>query len=122
MSTGLKVPVTVDGTGGAAIETDKVKQKQKLLFLAFSENNDQNPFQSLGVSPEFVFAIKNSQLRAKANLMVRRIMSKFVGLMELSPSDIIDYDDTVEGEVTLSFKYVDLETNTVEEFKTTFGT
>jgi len=120
MATGLKIPVGVDKSGGARVETSVVDQKKKLLELAFSERGDDNPFQILGLDPGLIFSLKDAAFRGRAKLEVERILGNFQGLIELSPTDPIEFNFDNEGEVELSFKYVDLEVDKVEEFKTSF--
>lgn len=116
MPTGLKVPVGVDKSGGAKIETDIVEQTKKLLVLAFSEGGDDNAFQNLGIGPGLIFSVKNASFRGKAERTVRLVLKKFIDRVALVPGDEITFDDSVEGEVELRFRYVDLQTGTTEEF------
>jgi len=121
MATGLRIPVGVNKSGGAAIETDDSRQKQKLLTLAFSEGGDDNPFHTLGLDPGLIFSIKDAQFRGKAKLEIERILSDFEGLILLDPNEPIKFDFDTLGEVELSFQYVDLETNRPQEFRRTFN-
>ena len=116
MPTGLKVPVGVDKSGGAKIETDIVEQTKKLLVLAFSEGGDDNAFQNLGIGPGLIFSVKNASFRGKAERTVRLVLKKFIDRVALVPGDEITFDDSEEGEVELRFRYVDLQTGTTEEF------
>jgi len=121
MATGLKIPVGVDKSGGAALERNDALQKKKLLTLAFSEGGDDNPFQSLGLDPGLIFNIKNAQFRGRAKLEVERILADFNGLILLAPNEPIKFNFDNEGEVELSFEYVDLETNQPQDFKKSFS-
>lgn len=119
MPTGLKIPVGVDNRGRAAVETNQSKNTQKILTLAFQQGGDDNPFQQLGIDDRLIFSIKSASFRGKATQAVRRILSKFPELVRIVESTIA-FDDTVEGELTMSFKYIDLLTNTEEEFSQGF--
>lgn len=120
MPTGLRIPVGVDLSGGAAIETNSAAQNKKLLLLALSEGGDNNPFQNLGGFTELVFQIKEPSVRAKAEKRLRNIMLKFSDRMQLAQDSDIEFNMSESNQVTVSFSYVDLLTNTVEEFQNTF--
>lgn len=120
MATGLKIPVGVNRSGGAAIETDSRAELRKLLVLALSEGGDDNPFQNLGLSPNLVFQIKDAAFRSQAQREIERVIAQFPERVALLPDEGITFEEEVEGEVTVNFKYIDLEFNTVEEFTKTF--
>lgn len=116
MATGLKIPVGVNKSGGAKIETNRVEQTKKLLFQAFSEGEDDNPFQNLGLPSGLIFSIKNATFRGRAERAVRRTLKRFSDRVALVPGKQISFVDITEGEIELSFEYVDLETGKVEQF------
>lgn len=120
MPTGLRVPVGVNKSGGASVERDEASQNRKLLILALCEGQDNNPFQSLGGFRELVFQIRNAGVRARAENRLRQILAKFADRIQLSPDTPIEFDTSTEAQIELRFSYVDLLTNTVEEFRQTF--
>lgn len=121
MATGLKIPVTVDMSGGAAIERDDGQQMLKILMLALSAGDDENPFQSLGRElNELVFNLKNPTFQARAKKVIQRVLSKFAERVALAPSSDFQFVDTDEGEIELQFEYVDLLTGKVQEFRKKF--
>ena len=119
MPTGLKVPVRVNKSGGAAIETNESEQLKKLILLALSEGGDLNPFQSLGISPD-IFSIKDAAFRGRAKRAVEDVLAKFEALITLNPTKPLVFDDSVEGEVTVTFEYIDLQTHKVNELTASF--
>jgi len=121
MPTGLKVPVGVNKSGGAAIEKNEVEQTKKLLFLAFGEDDDNNPFQRVGVPLGLLFKAKTPGLRAKIQRVAEGVLAKFVDRISLAPDDPIKFEETTEGEIEMSFEYVDLSVNKVEEFRKKFS-
>lgn len=120
MATGLKIPVGVNKSGGAAVETDPVRQKRKLLDLAFSLGDDDNPFQDLGLDRSLIFAVKDEAFEARAIVEVNRILAGFVDLIRISPDVPIEFERETEGEIELAFQYVDLEVDQVEDFTKKF--
>ncbi len=121
MPTGLKVPVGVGKSGGAAIESNESEQMKKLLFLALSEGDDSNPFQKMGLSGDLVFAINSTAFRGKAERQIQQVIQKFSDRIALAPDTAITLQSLNDGEVELAFEYVDLLTNKVEEFRDKFG-
>jgi len=79
MPTGLKIPVRVNKSGGAAIETDEVEQTKKLMFQALSEGGDNNPFQSFGLNGNLVFSIMNPSFRGQGFKGNREYLGKVLG-------------------------------------------
>jgi len=121
MATGLRVPVGVNKSGGAAVDTDVVEHKKKLLFQAFSQGGDKNAFQNLGLDPTLIFSVKDEFFESRARSEVIRIMGNFVEIMELAPDVPITFEDTAEGEIELSFDYVDLEVDEIQTFTKKFS-
>lgn len=120
MPTGLKIPVGVSQSGGAAIETDESKQLRKMLILALSEGGDRNPFQQLGIDPAVIFSVDNTAFRGKAQRALNIILARFSDRIELAPDAPIQFEQGDEGEVIMSFSYVDKLTDKVEDFRTSF--
>lgn len=120
MPTGLRVPVGVNKAGGANIETDETEQTKKMLKLALSEGGDFNPFQDLGLKGDLVFSIRNAAFRGRAQKAIERVIAKFADRMRLAPGAAITFNQDVENEIEMSFEYVDLSTNKVEEFQMQF--
>lgn len=119
MATGLKVPVGVNKKGRAAVETDESSNTQKILQLAFSEGGDNNPFQALGIDSRLVFGIKSPAFRGKVVQAILRIASKFTELIRID-ENTIEFIEDIEAEFEVSFKYIDLLTNSEEEFRIGF--
>jgi len=120
MPTGLKIPVGVDKSGGAAIETNESAQTKKLLLLALSENDDDNPFQDVGIDEDLIFQVKSPGTRARAERKINRVLERFFDRIRLAPDTPIQFKEDAEGEIEISFSYVDLLTNKTEEFQATF--
>jgi len=121
MPTGLKVPVGVNRSGGAAIEKNEVEQTKKLLFLAFGEDDDNNPFQRVGVPLGLLFKAKTPGLRAKIQRVAEGIIAKFTDRISVAPDAPIQFIETTEGEIEMVFEYVDLSVNKVQEFRRKFS-
>lgn len=115
MAMGLKIPVGVDQRGRAAVEKNESVNTNKILKLAFAEGNDNNPFQQLGVDKRLIFSVKNAAFNARALRAVQVVLAKFAELVRLVESSV-NYDETIEGELKLSFNYIDLQTNKEEQF------
>lgn len=119
MATGLKIPVGVDKSGGAAIESSSSKQNKKILLLALSEGGDNNPFQRLGIG-NLIFKIKDVATRAQVQREIEKIIGQLSDRIVLIPNEPITFKEDVEGELEVSIKYIDIETNKVEEFSPRF--
>ncbi len=121
MPTGLKIPVRVNKSGGAAIESNEVEQTKKLLFQALLQGDDNNPFQDLGLKGDIVFSVLNPAFRGKALRSIENILAKFSERIALAPDQPIKFEETGDGEIEVSFEYLDLLTNKPEEFRRKFA-
>ena len=118
---GLRMPVGVNTRGRADIETNAVEQTKKIIGLAFGENDDMNPFQNVGFTNGLIFQLADPAFRGKANREVERVLARLSERIEIAPDEVIQFDNLGNGEVEMSFKYVDLRTNKVEEFRKKFS-
>ena len=121
MPTGLRIPVGVDGKGRASVETDQSKNTLKNLKLAFSEGDDDNPFQDLGLKGAIIFSINNPAFRAKALRAIQQILDKYSELVELDESKPITFRQDEENEVIMEFTYIDLLTRETKPFSKKLG-
>lgn len=117
MPTGLKIPVGVDETGGAAIEREETAQNKKIMTLGLSEGGDKNAFQNLGLRGDIIFDLKNVGLRGKALDAVQNFFAKYPDRYALKPDTPVTFKQDTEGEVEIFFEYIDLLTNEVNEFR-----
>lgn len=120
MPTGLRVPVGVNKSGGANIESDEPEQTKKMLFLALSEGGDDNPFQNLGLQGDLIFSIQNPAFRGRALKAVERVIARFSDRLVLAPGESIKFEADDTSEITMSFQYVDISTDKVEDFEMKF--
>lgn len=115
MAVGLRVPVGVGRSGGAATE-DAEEQLTKVLRQALLPGGDDNPFQEIGIPERFIFAINDSGTAGVIRQTVRKIITKFSDRMSLKPGTTIQLQQTAEGELQIQFEYIDLETNEPKDF------
>lgn len=119
MATGLKIPVGVDKSGGAAVEVSSSKQNKKILLLGLSEGGDNNPFQKLGIG-NLIFKIKDVATRAQVQREIEKVVNQLSDRIVLLPDEPITFNESVEGELEVNIKYIDIETNRIEEFTRKF--
>lgn len=120
MPTGLKIPVRVSQSGGAAIERSEPEQLKKMLILALSEGDDDNPFQDLGIPGNLIFQVQGAGFRGKAERALNNVLAKFADRIRLRPDEPIKFEQLGEGEIEMSFEYIDLLTDKVEDFRARF--
>ena len=118
MPTGLKIPVGVSQSGGAAIEKNESKQLNKILILAFSEDDDENSFQDVGLFGGLIFSIPNAALRGRAERLLNNKLANFADRVLLEPGQPIRFEDLGDGDFEMSFDYIDLLTDKPETFST----
>jgi hypothetical protein len=121
MAKGLRVPVGVDNKGGSmTVEGDD--DLLKVIMLALSDNDNENAFQQdIGLSQDAVFAIARPDFRARVLTQLFRIFAIFerFKLAKLNRASLA-WERTSEGEQTLSFEFVNLESDTTITFRRAF--
>lgn len=124
MSKGIKIPIQVDRTGRiATIESDELNRQ--LIATALSDDENENAFQQqIGLGETMVFDQDTPVLRAK---ILRRLFTIFLDfesrkLFRLVRETIEWSKDIENGDLTLGFYYIDLESDNPQSFKKTFTT
>ena len=118
MAEGFSVPVRVNQGGGVKTEVG-TDQLDKIIRLAFSAGDDDNPFQDLGISESIIFQVNDPSTHGVLRSRVRAILQKFADRIQLEPSKGIQIRENAAGEVNLSFDYIDLETNELRDLTLT---
>jgi len=121
MATGFRIPFVQNrGSGGINIDEgdDYIKG---LLLVALHDCESTNPFQGLGIG-NHIFKLDGPTFRAVVTDRIRNVFKQFKAdkLAELAPNGLEFLDSESEGEVVLSVKYVDLETDEVNDLVTTY--
>lgn len=116
MTTGLKLPLGVNKSGGADVEEDPAEQNRKILTLEILGGDNRNPFQKLEGFDDLIYDIKNPSVQNKARQRLNRIFRKLSDRVALAPDSLIEFDTSQPGELVLSFNYIDLLTNTEQEY------
>lgn len=117
MATGLRVPFGVSIDGRVALESGS-RELINVLKLALSSGEDDNPFQNLGINEEMIFDINDPSSRGLLRSYVRRILSKFSDRISLDTSQPIDLTQNEDNILSVSFRFVNLETSEVTDFNT----
>lgn len=115
MPIGLKFPVQVDKSGGAALEFEP-QQIDKLIKLALSEGGDLNPFQDLGLPGNIIFEVNDTATITSIRIKIEQILTKFEDRIVI-PEDF-DIELTTENEqLFLEFSYLDLNNNELVDYQ-----
>lgn len=119
---GLRVPLGVNKKGGAAL-VDGEKQDEKIINIGLSGNDNLNAFQQdPGLGEDMVFDLSDPVVRGKIMIRLRDLFNDFqiqnrYRLLE----DTIVWDERPgSGELQLSFKYHNLETDDPRDFEKGF--
>lgn len=116
MAKGMAMPVGVDQSGGAALEDDP-NHLDTILRLALSPGDDDNPFQNIGLDERIIFSINDPAARGIARASIQAILRKYSDRVELDPNFPIQFSVTTEGQLDVSFRYINLDTNEVNDFR-----
>lgn len=117
MPTGLRMPVGVDGTGGAALSSGDA-QNQKIIKIALSDCDSDNAFQDIGLGNWMIFEIDAPEVQARALNFIRRIFRQFRAEQRYKLLErTIQFTKTTEGELDLEFKYLDIESDQESTFR-----
>ena len=120
MGKGFKMPVGVNQGGGANLEEDPL-HLNTVLRNALLGGEDDNPFQSLGIDLSIIFATNDDSSKGVARNAVQKVLSKFSDRLKLVPNTGIDIRQLEGGVLALSFKYINLDNNSVQDFQLTLN-
>lgn len=120
MTTGLRLPVGVDGTGGAArVSADE--NDSKIIRIALGDCDSEHAYQQeAGLGSGMVFDTNDPNAKARSLAKIRSIFRRFQDLnrFKLLP-DTVRWERDTEGELTLSFRYKSLESDEEYPFRQT---
>lgn len=122
MARGLQMPVGADVTGGTAMVEGEENDK-KTIFTALSDCDNANAFQQdLGLGNTMIFDISDPKLRARILRKLRAIFEVFQAQhrYKLKEETVEWIQDADRGELTLKFKYVNLESEETKGFSRIF--
>lgn len=120
MARGMKLPVGVDQSGGAALEDDP-QHLNAILTLALQPGDDDNPFQILGLDEQIIFSVNDAGAQGVARNAIEKILRKFNDRLQIDPTAPITFSRTAEGQLGCDFRYVNLDTGKVTDFSGTIG-
>ena len=116
------MPVGATAAGRTRL-SDGDDQSRKILRLALSDDSNNNAFQqNISLGSRMIFNPKTEATRA---VILRRLQTIFDGFEQARRFQLvresIQWGDDAEGQLTLTFRYVDLETEQEQELTQTFG-
>jgi hypothetical protein len=122
MTTGLAMPVGVNSHGGAKL-VSKDTQATKIIGIALSDLDNDNAYQQgEGLGNSLIFDPSGPAFRAKVR---RRLLDLFDEFERKKLFKIvtrsIQWRRTAEGEQTLEFQYVNLESDQATTFSKTYN-
>lgn len=94
----------------------------KTIRLALADNDNDNAFQQgIGLGLDAVFSTRTSGFRARVLARLFRIFAEFerAKLFKLDRSSLT-WSTNVQGEQSLEFRYINLESDETETFSKTF--
>lgn len=123
MPVGLALPVGVDASGGAKL-VDSDENDNKIIMLALGDDSNENAFQQgIGLGIDMVFAISDPAIRGRIMGRIKQIFRRFEAQKRyrLVPSTVKWSQDSETQDLTLEFKYINLESDEPRNFSRTFS-
>lgn len=113
---GISLPVRF--VNGRVVRESGTSQLQKIIMLACADEDSDNPFQDLGLGDAVVFQINDEVSAAR---YTTRIVDVFRRLESQGRARLADgypkmTSDPVTQELTAEVKYIDLKTDSPEDF------
>ena len=119
MPVGLRMPVGVDESGGAAI-AQPAEQSHKILRTALSPCYSWHAFQQdLGLGENEIFDVNSPLIIPRLRRRVKRILNAFRAddRYKLVPGSLTVAESAEgSGEIAISFRYIDIEADTEQQF------
>lgn len=121
MATGLTIPVSVSPSGGFATSSGKDHDSDIIRSALGSDENENSFQQNLGLGEQAIFDINDELARASIITRLRAIFARFETLKRYKLlENTIEWMD-LEGEQVLTFKYVNLETDQLQDYQQSFA-
>jgi hypothetical protein len=124
MPTGLKIPMGVNSGGGLAT-VDGDDNDAKIIKLTLSDGENENAFQqdiTLGI--DMIFDILDPIVRSKITIRIVRAFEKLQSQKRFKLlKNTINWDESssAQGELTLNFRYLNLESDEEKEYEQKFN-
>jgi hypothetical protein len=118
MVKGIRVPIGVDVYGGTAI-VEESEYKHQLIVLSLSSGDSANAFQQeISLGQDMIFGQDTQSLRSSVMQRLFTIFTEFERdkLFQLM-KETIKWTPLGDGQLELSFSYIDIETDTVLSFR-----
>lgn len=118
MATGLKLPVGVDGSGGAAVLSGDAEDA-KILSVALGDDDNDNAFQQdIGLGSFMIFEMPGDRTNALVRQRIQSIFRDFRAAQRFRlVSESIEFKEEAEqGESSIEFKYINLESDEEKTF------
>lgn len=119
MFKGVSIPISVNVNGGIKKESNS-EQIKKLLSLALSEDDDDNPFQDLGLDSKLIYSVSSNIKNAEIKIRINKIIQRFNNRIKLVLVEPILIERFNEGEIQITIKWYDTQSNKSDEFQQTF--
>jgi hypothetical protein len=119
---GLKIPVGVNSSGGAALISGDIND-MKIITIALGSSENENAFQQdITLGESMVFDLNDPTIRAKILRKLYRIFDNFrlKKRFLLKKETIAWEEDPQKQELTLVFTYTNLESDEDILFRNTF--
>lgn len=124
MAKGLKIPLQANAQGGiATVEGDD--NDLKIIELALSDGDNENAFQQeFTLGQGMIFDINDPIIQAGITRRLREIFSRFEAQkrFKLLRDTIKWKSDSTTQELTLTFRYLNIESDEVQTFEKKYGT
>lgn len=112
MAQGIAVPAQVTDGGRLKLVKDD-EYVQQLVFTALGDGDSENPFQpDLGLGDGMVFQLNDRREQARVKYRIERAFKSLESrlLAKLPASRAISFVETVEGELEVVVRYLNMET------------
>lgn len=122
MPTGLSIPVQLSPSGGFAMR-EWSEHDDDIIRSALGSDDNENAFQQdLAFGEDSVFDINDPQMRQKVLSKLRTLFDRFTAQKRYKLlEDTISWDDSGDNEQVLFFRYVNLETDKLQDYSHSFS-
>jgi len=119
--TGLKLPIGATKAGRVALVISE-ENDHKTISSALSDcDNDHAYQQNLGIPADVIFDISDPKMRARVLRRLMLISRRFETQRRYKvKKETIEWSSNEEGQLTLKFRYLNLESDAEQDFQQTF--
>jgi len=120
MRKGISLPIRLGSNGRTIIDIESDDQIGKLLHVELSGDDDDNPFQDIGLEEAMIYDVSEPRLERLLKRRIEQKVNSFVDRAVVSKQGVDIHSKEGTGDTYLEFSWINLEKNSERDFNKKF--